>query len=83
MQIMEGDVIGTLRAFTPLIGLYHTAGNPGRNDLDDAQELCYPAILKAIRETGYEGYLAHEFIPKGEPVTALRTLFQQCAPFLA
>jgi hydroxypyruvate isomerase len=83
MQIMEGDVIRTLRALNPLIGLYHTAGNPGRNDLDDAQELYYPAILKAIRETGYGGYLAHEFIPKGEPVVALRTLFQQCAPFLA
>jgi hydroxypyruvate isomerase len=82
MQIMEGDVIRTVRAHNPLIGLYHTAGNPGRNDLDDAQELNYPAILKAIRETGYAGYLAHEFIPKGEPVAALRTLFQQCAPWL-
>ena len=82
MQIMEGDVIRTLRALHPLIGFYHTAGNPGRNDLDDAQELNYPAILKAIRETGYAGYLAHEFIPKGEPVAALRTLFQQCAPLL-
>jgi hydroxypyruvate isomerase len=82
MQIMEGDVIRTLRALNPLIGLYHTAGNPGRNDLDGAQELNYPAILKAIRGTGYAGYLAHEFIPKGEPVAALRTLFQHCAPWL-
>jgi len=82
MQIMEGDVIRTLRAVHPLIGLYHTAGNPGRNELDDAQELNYPAILKTIKETGYAGYLAHEFIPKGEPVAALRTVFQQCAPWL-
>jgi hydroxypyruvate isomerase len=82
MQIMEGDVIRTLRALHPLISLYHTAGNPGRNDLDDAQELNYPAILKAIQETGYAGYLAHEFIPKSEPVAALRTVFQQCAPWL-
>jgi hydroxypyruvate isomerase len=82
MQIMEGDVIRTLRALHPLIGLYHTAGNPGRNDLDNAQELNYPAVLKAIQETGYAGYLAHEFIPKGEPVAALRTVFQQCAPWL-
>jgi hydroxypyruvate isomerase len=83
MQIMEGDVIRTLQALHPLIGLYHTAGNPGRNELDDTQELNYPAILKAIQETGYAGYLAHEFIPKGEPVAALRTVFQQCAPFLS
>ncbi len=82
MQIMEGDVIRTLQTHSSLIGLYHTAGNPGRNDLDEAQELNYPAILKAIQETGYAGYLAHEFIPKGEPVAALRTVFQQCAPLL-
>jgi hydroxypyruvate isomerase len=82
MQVMEGDVIRTLRALHPLIGLYHTAGNPGRNDLNDAQELNYPAILTAIKETGYAGYLAHEFIPKGEPVAALRTVFRQCAPWL-
>src|SRR5260370_662247 len=53
MQIMEGDVIRTIRAVQPLIGFYHTAGNPGRNDLDDTQELNYSAILKAIKETGY------------------------------
>jgi hydroxypyruvate isomerase len=84
MQVMEGDVIRTLRSAHPLIGLYHTAGNPGRSDLDDAQELNYPVILKAIKGTGYAGYLAHEFIPKGEPVAAaaLRTVFQQCAPWL-
>jgi hydroxypyruvate isomerase len=82
MQIMEGDVIRTIRAFHPLIGFYHTAGNPGRNDLDETQELNYPAILKAIKDTGYTGYIAHEFIPKADPVAALRTVFQQSAPYL-
>ncbi len=82
MQIMEGDVIRTIRAVHPLIGFYHTAGNPGRNDLDDTQELNYSAILKAIKATGYTGYIAHEFIPKRDPVAALRTVFQQSASSL-
>jgi len=82
MQIMEGDVIRTIRAFHPLIGFYHTAGNPGRNDLDETQELNYSAILKAIKDTGYTGYIAHEFIPKADPVAALRTVYQQSAPYL-
>jgi hydroxypyruvate isomerase len=82
MQIMEGDVIRTIRKFHPLIGFYHTAGNPGRNDLDDTQELNYAAILKAIKETGYTGYIAHEFIPKADPVAALRTVFKQSTPWL-
>jgi hydroxypyruvate isomerase len=82
MQIMEGDVIRTIRADHPLIGLYHTAGNPGRNDLDETQELNYPAIFKAIKETGYTGYIAHEFIPKGDPAEALRMVFQQTATSL-
>ncbi|MFY9986172.1 MAG: TIM barrel protein [Chthoniobacterales bacterium] len=82
MQIMEGDVIRTIRSFHPLIGLYHTAGNPGRNDLDETQELNYPAILRAIKDTGYTGYIAHEFIPKADPVAALRTVFQQSSSWL-
>ena len=82
MQIMEGDVIRTIRTFHPLIGFYHTAGNPGRNDLDETQELNYPAILRAIKDTGYTGYIAHEFIPKANPVAALRTVFAQSAPYL-
>jgi hydroxypyruvate isomerase len=79
MQIMEGDVIRTIQAAHPQIAHYHTAGNPGRHDLDDTQELFYPAILGAIRATGYAGYLAHEFIPKGDPVAALHTTFALCA----
>jgi hydroxypyruvate isomerase len=82
MQIMEGDVIRTIRSFHDKIGLFHTAGNPGRNDLDDAQELNYPAILSAIKATGYTGYIAHEFIPKGDPAPSLQTVFQACAAVL-
>lgn len=82
MQIMEGDVIHTIRAAHEMIGHYHTAGNPGRNELDDTQELYYPAILQAIKETGYAGYVAHEFVPKGDPITSLRSAFEQCAPYL-
>jgi hydroxypyruvate isomerase len=79
MQIMEGDVIRTIRDTGALIGHYHTAGNPGRNDLDDNQELHYPAILRAIKETGYAGYIAHEFVPKSDPRKALQAAFDLCA----
>ena len=82
MQVMEGDIIRTIRAHHDSIGFYHTAGNPGRNDLDETQELYYPAILTAIKETNYSGYLSHEFIPKGDPIAALRTVFQYCASHL-
>jgi hydroxypyruvate isomerase len=82
MQIMEGDLIRTIRDNHPLIGFYHTAGNPGRNELDETQELNYSAILKAIKETGYTGYIAHEFVPKGDPIESLRTVFEQSAPAL-
>ncbi len=82
MQIMEGDLIRNLREAAPEIGLYHTAGNPGRNDLDDAQEIHYPGVLSAIKATGYAGYLAHEFLPKADPVAALRAAFEDSARFL-
>lgn len=82
MQIMEGDIIRTIRSIKDYISHYHTAGNPGRNDLDDDQELFYPAILRAIKETGHEGYVTHEFVPKGDPVTALKTAFETCAVYL-
>ena len=64
MQIMEGDVIRTIRENKDYIGHYHTGGNPGRHEIDETQELNYPAIVKAILETGYDGYLGQEFIPK-------------------
>ena len=64
MQIMEGDVIATIKKFHPYISHYHTGGVPGRNEIDETQELYYPAIMKAILDTGFKGYVAQEFIPK-------------------
>ena len=63
MQIMEGDVIATIKKFHPYISHYHTGGVPGRNEIDDTQELNYPAIMKAILDTGYKGFVGQEFIP--------------------
>lgn len=63
-QIMEGNVIQTIRDNHQWFGHYHTAGVPGRNEIDDSQELNYPAITRAVVETGYKGFYAHEFIPK-------------------
>ena len=64
MQIMEGDVIRNIRDNHQYIKHYHTGGVPGRNEIDDSQELYYPAIMKAIVDTGFKGYTAQEFIPK-------------------
>jgi hydroxypyruvate isomerase len=64
MQIMEGDVSATIKKYHPYISHYHTGGVPGRNEIDDTQELHYPAIMKAINETGFKGFVAQEFIPK-------------------
>ncbi|MRX48591.1 hydroxypyruvate isomerase family protein [Pedobacter puniceum] len=66
MQVDEGDVIHTIRDSHPYIAHYHTAGVPGRNEIDENQELNYPAIMKAIVATGFKGYVAQEFIPKKE-----------------
>jgi hydroxypyruvate isomerase len=63
VQIMNGDVIRRIRQYHPLIGHYHTAGNPGRLEIDENQEINYPPIMRAILETGYTGYVAQEFIP--------------------
>jgi len=64
MQIMEGDIIRTIKKNIQHFGHFHTGGNPGRLDIDETQELFYPAIMRAIVEAGYQGYVAHEFIPK-------------------
>jgi hydroxypyruvate isomerase len=64
MQIMEGDVIATIRAHHDCISHYHTGGVPGRNEIDESQELFYPAIMRAIADTGYQGFVGQEFIPK-------------------
>lgn len=78
MQIMEGDIIRNIQAHHPHFAHYHTAGNPGRHDLDDTQEINYPPIVRAIMETGYEGYLGQEFVPKGEPIAALKHAYDLC-----
>jgi len=73
VQIMNGDVIRRIQKNHPLIGHYHTAGNPGRAEMDDTQEINYPPILKAILDTSYKGFVAQEFIPTwSDPVLALR-----------
>ncbi|WMT89219.1 TIM barrel protein [Pelagibacterium sp. H642] len=75
MQIMEGDVIRTLTDNIDYFGHFHTAGNPGRNELDETQELFYPAICRAILDTGFTGYVAQEFIPSSDdPDTAAEAL---------
>lgn len=71
MQIMEGDVVRTIERYSPLIGHYHTAGNPGRHELDGTQELNYARIAQAIADTGFTGYVAHEFIPTSDPMGKL------------
>jgi hydroxypyruvate isomerase len=78
MQIMEGDVIRTIRENIKWIGHFHTAGNPGRNDMDDTQELNYAGICCAIAGTGYDLYVGHEFVPKGDPIAALKQAFDLC-----
>jgi len=78
MQIMEGDVIRTIGENHQYYGHYHTAGNPGRHELDDRQELFYPAIAKAIADTGFDGYFAHEFIPTRDPMASLAEAVAQC-----
>ncbi len=70
MQIMEGDVIATIQRDHQYFAHYHTGGVPGRNEIDDSQELFYPAIMKAIAETGFKGHVAQEFIPKRPDVLA-------------
>ncbi len=76
MQIMEGDVIRTIQTQSKHFGHYHTAGNPGRHEMDENQELNYHGILKAIADTGYDGYIGHEFIPTRDPVAGLRAAYE-------
>lgn len=78
MQIMEGDIIRTIREHNKYIGHYHTGGNPGRNEIDETQELYYPAIMKAIVDTGYKGFVAQEFIPKRDPLKSLKEAVLIC-----
>jgi hydroxypyruvate isomerase len=78
MQIMEGDVIATIRQNKKYIAHYHTGGVPGRHEIDTTQELYYPAIMEAIVATGYKGFVAQEFIPVKDPLTSLRAAVQLC-----
>lgn len=79
MQIMEGDVIRTIRENHQYINHYHTGGNPGRNEINDSQELNYPAIMKAIAKTGFDAYVAQEFIPTyDDKLAALKEAISIC-----
>ena len=79
MQIDEGDVISTINTHHQYFGHYHTGGVPGRHEINDTQELYYPAIMKAILATGYKGYVAQEFIPTGnDKITSLKQAIEIC-----
>ena len=79
VQIMQGDVITRIKEYKDYIAHYHTAGNPGRNELDDTQEINYPGIMRAIAETGYKGFVGQEFIPTWkDPAAALRHAARLC-----
>ena len=78
MQIMEGDVIRTVRAHLGHIAHFHTGGVPGRHELDDTQELNYRGIARAVADAGFGGYVAHEFQPTRDPLTALREAAAVC-----
>ena len=78
MQIMEGDVIRTIRAHLGEIAHFHTGGVPGRNEIDATQELNYRTVATAIADAGFRGYLAHEFVPKRDPLTSLREAVLIC-----
>jgi hydroxypyruvate isomerase len=78
MQIMEGDVIRTIQANAAHIGHFHTGGVPGRHELDDTQELNWHAVARAIADTNFGGYVAHEFVPTREPLESLRDAVRTC-----
>ena len=79
MQIMEGDVIRTIKEYHPYISHYHTAGVPGRHEIDNTQELYYPAIMRAIADTGFKGFVGQEFIPVSKnPLASLRESIVIC-----
>jgi len=80
MQIMEGDIIATIKEIAPYIGHYHTAGCPGRHEINETQELYYPAIIEAIKSTNYEGFVAQEFLPTWEDSkSALADAIERCS----
>ena len=78
MQIMEGDVVSTIQENIPHIAHFHTGGIPGRNEIDETQELNYARVARAIADAGFQGFIAHEFVPKRDPMTSLRQAVQIC-----
>ena len=78
MQVMEGDLIATIRKNIGMIAHFHTAGVPGRHELDENQEIYYPAVMRAIVDAGFKGYVAHEYTPVGDPMKSLIQAVQTC-----
>ena len=78
MQIMEGDIIRSIQSNHKYFGHYHTGGNPGRHEIDHTQEIYYPPIAKAIAESGFDGYIAHEFLPTGDTLESLSQAVKIC-----
>ena len=79
IQVMEGDIIRTIREYHAFFGHYHVAGNPGRHEPDETQEINYSAVFRAIHETGYDGFVGFvgmEFIPGGDPLASLKAAFE-------
>ncbi len=79
MQIMEGDVMRTIRENIQYIAHFHTGGVPGRHELDDTQELNWRTVAKAIADTGFSGFVAHEFVPTRDPLSSLREAVEVCS----
>jgi hydroxypyruvate isomerase len=78
MQIMEGDLIDTIRQNIGVLGHFHTGGVPGRHELNATQEIQYAAVMNAIADSGFQGYVAHEFLPTADPLTSLRQAVELC-----
>ncbi|MBY0455823.1 MAG: TIM barrel protein, partial [Gemmataceae bacterium] len=78
VQVMHGDLIRRIEQTKDLIGHVHTAGVPGRGELDDKQEINFPAVIKKLVDVGYTGYLGHEFIPTGDPLAGLKQAVTVC-----
>jgi hydroxypyruvate isomerase len=78
VQIMDGDIIMRIHQYADWIGHVHTAGNPGRREIDDKQEIYYPPIMKALADVGYTGYVGHEFIPTRDPLAGLKEAIAAC-----
>ena len=78
MQIMEGDLIDTIRTNLQWIGHFHTGGVPGRHELDGTQEIQWDGVMRAIADAGFRGYVAHEFVPAGDPLVSLRKAADLC-----